>query len=513
MKRFKSYYLLIIPCLLLASCLITSCANDKTLVTSGFERTIYPDMIGVNGNLIAFNQPWDNANLVNAVGDLQVPNFRYPAGSLGNYWDWDTGWIDKSVPDSLMIKWVAEKGLKESTDTYTLENFAKGQKKLGFTPVFMLNMLSKDLAHAVRNLLRAKKLGLPVKYIELGNELYFNLPFEMSVYPTPEDYGKTCQIWIDSLKQHFPNAKYAVLGTDLERRARHTDWTRRALKYCNNADAVIFHKYSPAGIDGSKEIKKITAGTEGTSDALTATRKAPSKELKVRQEWEIGLLQNDSAYANMLQTAHEAAYSYTKVNVPVGMEIWATEFNMRDDRSAIRGTWANTLYISKYYEEFLNSPVSLTNIHNISGDLFGQIFSDDTQLDFIKWKHVKSKPWQLTAAGISTHLFANASKGMTLAKKLAFSKSFDITNDRGDQVETLGGWLFENESSKKMLLINYSRKDIALDLSSYPFLEKATQYFSPIDTYITNGFSDVKKEEGSIKREVTLKPFSITIIQ
>jgi hypothetical protein len=493
--------------------ILVSCTQKKVLVTSGIERNIYPDMVGVNGNIAHFDHPWDNDTLVNAINNLGVANFRYPAGSLGNYWDWDTGWLDKNVPDSLMMKWVVEQGFTESSNRYTLENFAKGQKKLGFTPVFMLNMLSKGLDHSVRNLLRAKDLGLPIKYIELGNELFFNLPFEMYVFPTPEDYGKTCKIWIDSLKHHFPEAKYAIIGNYIKRKERHIDWTQRALRYCTNADAVTYHKYSPAGIDGKQERVKITAGTEGISDALTATRKRSFEDLKARQKWEIDLLKNDSAYANFLNSAIIAAKNYSNINAPDGMEIWATEFNMRDDNSAIRGTWANTLYIAKYYEIFLNSPVTITNIHNVTGNLFGQFFSDSTQLDYIKWKEVKSKPWQLTAAGLSTHLFAKASKGMTKATQLNFSEVNTITDDRGNVVETIGGWLFENENSKRILLINYGKNEIRLDISNYDEFETITNYFSDADQYITNGFSDIKEEEQKFKKSLILPPFCISMIE
>ena len=444
MKAFKS-----LSFLLVIFFIANSCSENLILVTKGSSKAIYPDMIGVNGNLTQYDAPWENDSLVEIVRNLGINNFRYPAGSLGNYWDWDSGWIDREVPDSLMIKWVYEQGLTESNKTYTLENFAKGQKTLGFTPVFMLNMLSKDLGHSVRNLLKAKDLGLPIKYIELGNELYFNLNFEMSVYPTPEDYGRTCQIWIDSLKSHFPNAKYAIIGSYIERRERHTDWTNRALKYCTNADAITFHKYSPAGIDGRLEKKRISAGTEGVSDATTATRVSPFDNPTDTQEWEIGLLKNDSTYANFLSTAENSAKYYSKINAPQGMEIWATEFNMRDDQSALRGTWANALNVSKYYDVFLNSPVSLTNIHNVGGNLFGQFYSDENQLSHIKWKDLKPKPYTLSPGGITTSLYAQASKEMTSVTYLDFSEMPTLTDDRGNSVETLAGWLFESDQTSK----------------------------------------------------------------
>ncbi len=501
--------LLIIFILLLS----IACSKAPLKVTQGATRSIYPDMIGVNGNLAHIDKPWNNDSLVQVTKQLAVTNFRYPAGSLGNYWNWDTGWLDTNLPDSLMIKWVVEQGLTKSKNRYTLENFAEGQKKLGFTPVFMLNMLSQDLDHSVRNLLRAEKLGLPIKYIELGNELFFNLPLEMSVYPTPEDYGKTCKIWIDSLKHHFPEAKYAIIGNYLKRRKRHTDWTTRALAHCDNADAVTYHKYSPAGIDGKQERKKITPGTEGISDLLTATRKSDAKDIKDIQKWEIDLLKNDTAYANFLHTAEHAARNYKNINAPEGVEIWVTEFNMRDDNSALRGTWANTLYIAKYYEEFLNSPVTITNIHNIIGDKFQQIFSNNTLLNHIKWTNVTSKPWTLSAAGIATSIFASATKEMQSATVLSLNESLQIMDDRGNSVSTFGGWIFSSDQSKRIVLINYGKDPLTIDVSNLGNFKTVRMYMAPSEKYITKGFSDINIIENQFTNALKLEPFSFTLIE
>ncbi len=497
---------------------VVSCNNgysDSSLikVTEGQSKIIYEDMIGLNGNLTALDRPWENENLVEAVRNLNVGNVRYPAGSLGNYWDWDRGWLDQSVPDSLMIKWVYERGLTKSDKTYTLENFALGHRKLGFTPVFMLNMLSKDLDHSVRNLLKARELGLPIKYIELGNELYFDLPFEKKIFPTPEAYGQTCRIWIDSLKTHFPDAKYAIIGNYLERHQRQVDWTRRALKHCPNADAVTFHKYSPAGIDGQQERKSITAGTEGLSDLLSATRKAPSEDLTEVQKWQLELLKKDSAYANYLNTAAHAARYYEKLLAPDSLEIWATEFNMRDDKSALRGTWSNSLYISKYYEEFLNGPITLTNIHNVTGDLFKQIFTEDNQLHHIVGRSLTTTPWKMSASGIATHVFARATSGMTQVSTLDFSDTRALTDDRGASCPMLAGWIFQSEGSRKILLVNYSKNGVILDLSDFPGFSSASEYSSLPDKYITSGLEDISISEKKMSSKFQLSPYSFTIIE
>ncbi len=237
------------------------------------SRTValLPDRVGVNGNLTSIDHPWTNDSLLDAFKTLRLGHLRYPGGTLGNYWDWDRGWIDAAVPDSLMIKWVVSNKLRDSPKRYTLDDLAIVHRASGVTPLFMLNMLSKDLDHALRNLRRAEALGMPVKYIEMGNELYFDIPFPKLRYPTPEDYGRTCQRWIDTLSAAFPEAQFAVVGSHISYHARQKDWTARVLRHCPGADAVTFHQYGPSGLDGRQVGRNPTPGLEGTENPASVT--------------------------------------------------------------------------------------------------------------------------------------------------------------------------------------------------------------------------------------------------
>ncbi|MEL7163523.1 MAG: hypothetical protein AAFN92_22385, partial [Bacteroidota bacterium] len=327
---------------------VTGCAAPPLTATPGTTRTLNPDLLGANANLTAFDRPWEHSELMTAFREMGVGNLRYPAGTLGNYWDWDIGWVDQSVPDSLMIKWVVENNLRDLPARYTLENLALVVRETGVVPVFMLNMLSKDLDHSLRNLRRAHDLGIPIRYVELGNELYFDIPFPKLRFATPEAYGDTCQAWITVLEEEFPTAEFAVVGTDMTRHARQRNWTRRVLEHCDKADAVTFHKYAPSGLDGRRAKKYLRPGNEGTSDPVTETRTGPETVVE-RQGWERELLAEPAAYANLLTNAAESAAGWRHYGIPEGMDVWATEFNMRDDSSVVLHGWAHGLLLSTYF--------------------------------------------------------------------------------------------------------------------------------------------------------------------
>lgn len=484
------------------------CQPAGLAVTVGEPRPVDPFGIGANGNLTAFDRPWENERLLAGFAELGLRHLRYPAGTLGNYWDWDTGWLDQEVPDSLMIGWVVANRLKESTHRYTLDNLALLFEATGAVPIFMLNMLSKDLEHSLRNLRRADSLGLPIRYIELGNELYFDVPFPRLRYPTPEDYGRTCERWIRAIRAEFPAAEFAVVGSYLEVHPRQRDWTRRVLRYCPSADAVTFHKYTPSGLDGRMVRRNLQPGQEGRGNPFTATRAAPVG-LRQRQQWERQQLSDPAAYTNLLTTARKGAAGWQDVQVPPGLEIWVTEFNMRDDSSAVRGSWAQALLLSVYYGEFYQSPVSVTTIHNLTGALFGLLYTEADQTAYLVDRPREVSLYAPTAAGVITGLFARASAGATSCIPLVYADAVPLTDDRSEAFASVVGHWFSG-ARQAGLVINYGLKDVTVQLPPALQSARATTYRAPLDRTIV-GWADVDHTTTYPYRgTLTLPPTSVT---
>ncbi|GAA4836264.1 hypothetical protein [Algivirga pacifica] len=475
-------------------------------VTLGALREINPLMIGVNANMTSCPDPQNNPKLIQAIKTLGVKTIRYPGGTIGNYWDWDTGWIDTSIPDSVMIRWVVTQGIREQETRYTIEKFASLVQQTQTSPVFMLNMLSKDLGHSIRNLKKAEALGLDIKYIELGNELYFDLPLPRTVYPTPEEYGQTCQRWIEALKKEFPDARFAVVGTTMRRHDRQKDWTNRVLAHCPLADAVTFHKYSPSSLDGRQERVRISAGSEGLADHTTASRTRPDS-FATHQDWERVLLQDAKAQANMWITTRNNVLTYQKMKLKKDLPLWATEFNMRDDHSLVLDSWAQALILSIYYFEFLEAGVEITNVHNLIGDLFGQIYTRD----------VRKKPgvgslYELTAGGIATALFAEATTDMTAGAPLQFSSNMLLENDRGETIEGVRGWYFENEKGeKKMVLVNFGNEPFKCSFREFSGKKKVEIYSDDL-AHHPAGFSSLKNISTTCRRTLEMPPFSVAMV-
>ena len=467
------------------------------------------DFFGVNANLVSMDKHWVNDSLHQAMTNLGSTTFRYPGGTIGNYWDWDEGKIDDTVPDSLMIRWVVDQGLKDKAFGYDMERLAQITEKTGMTPVFMLNMMSQNLDHSLRNLKKAQELGVPIKYVEMGNELYFNIPFPLHRYPTPESYGQECQEWLEVLKPEFPEAKFAIVGNYLERHDRQVNWNRRVLSTCTLADAVTIHLYGPLGIDGARERKNNTAGLEGTVNTNSATRTSPSTQTE-RQFWELELLNDPKAVANMFTLVDRNSEKLTDFFVPTDLELWVTEFNIRDDNSRLRGTWAQSLVLMRYYLHFLKEGATLTHIHNVVGGLFPMIYTNTSGFEHIKTDTLQSKPYQLSAAGSTVKLLAYCFKGMEQYHFFETDEFAPVEDDRGDSYAPIMGIRLKNNSTERIVFFNFSSLHQPIQLPQSFQYKEFTSFRAPLGKLI-NGFEDIIIQQGN--HLTLLPPYTIIVVK
>ncbi|GAB3222689.1 hypothetical protein [Spirosoma arcticum] len=431
----------------------------------GKTRPIPTTLFGLNGNITAYDAPFDRPNAVTDLKQTGVALLRYPGGMIANHWNFETGGVDKSEPDADMQPWIVS-NFKNTKRTFTLENYANGLKATGMAPLVVLNMLGKDLEHNLNVLRKLRDLGFPVRHVELGNELYFGLVKMKRVFPTPEDYGRTCQTWIGAIKKEFPDAQCAVIGYYVNGDARNTNWTKRVLSQCTNADAVTFHAYSALGLDGSIKQPDLGLVKDQTTRNPSATRIAPT-DMAERQRWEIAQLTDSKAIANSLSRVQTSAGTIDELGSPATMPVWITEFNMRADDSAIRGTWLNSLQISTFLTRFLKDPrVNVIMFHNIYSSLFGAVYQNEQELNYLLNEKLTSKPGALTAGGLMMNLYAQTARNMTSATPMTFDNAPTLANDRNETVPGLIGWQFANGSQKRTLLVNQTAQNqvLATDL-------------------------------------------------
>ena len=108
---------------------------------------------------------WTDSAYTAGVSTRLLPGFlRYPGGTVGNYWDWKTGWFLTDVNwTASNVAWYANIEKRP----YTLSDFVIGVRATGATPVLSLNMLTSNLSYQLAGLHAAAALGLNVSVVEL----------------------------------------------------------------------------------------------------------------------------------------------------------------------------------------------------------------------------------------------------------------------------------------------------------------------------------------------------------
>lgn len=117
----------------------------------------------------------------------------------------------------------------------------------GTTPIFDLNVLTSNLADQLAMLRSASALGIPVRYIELGNEFYLsdtNYTYTR-VFPTSADYAGLVAKWAPRIRAAFTDVKIAAVGSLPQVTPREKIWNAAVLSIAGpDIDALTLHDYA-----------------------------------------------------------------------------------------------------------------------------------------------------------------------------------------------------------------------------------------------------------------------------
>ncbi len=505
-------------------------------VELGESHEILPHWVGYNGNLTSLDQPWNTPGLAEATKELRPGNLRYPAGSLGNIWDWDAGrpFRDSGptpatpatpglgeIDYDRTIAWT--RAMANTPRTYTLDNLAAGQKKVGFEPVYMLNVVHYEPAEQIEHLKHARALGLPVTYVELGNELYFGPGADRYVtdkFPTPEAYATAANEWARAIKAEFPNALVAAVGSsggEPRHSERRRTWNAKVAPLLDPSviDAVTVHKYVGHDLDG------IVEGND--MEAVGGVANKPGNNRIAPPEWQAAvhdLLQTEAGVAYMLSRPRAAWDKFSaSQELPADMPIWLTEFNISDHNGAVRNTWSHGLFIAAYLDAYLaDGRVQLVDFHNlIGGNLFPALWGDDDfqnlALDAAKGLR-PTRRWEPTAPGLVMSLFGRAMHGRDTATALDLPGIPSITDKAGNAYPAAFAWHFssrDGSQSPTAIVVNLSPKPVTLDFSTIDLAGTVTTLSAAPHTFVARPDA-VTRTTAALAADPTFPAYSVSLI-
>jgi len=206
---------------------------------------------------------------------------RWPSGTEADFYNWHSGLST----------------LKPAKESFTQADLAAACRATGAIPIFDLNVLAPDNetnpSDQIAMLRAAKRLGLPIYYVEVGNELYSNAPGAAQAFPDGASYARTVAIYVDALHKAFPGVQVGADAIPFPEDKRERSWDAELLAHLRGAgspDAFIVHFYP-------------------------------------------GLYQNPFTYADLPSLFENIYRSVSQLSRAIqglgGKPVWLTEYNMR----------------------------------------------------------------------------------------------------------------------------------------------------------------------------------------
>ena len=459
---------------------IASQIKNVTCKLSTYKKDITAPYFGFNNNS-AHGPNWNDEKFVSVLENLQPQFLRFPGGTVSGFWNWKAGNMSGNAPD--------DDGKKHgASDKFvaTLDNFKVSIAATKATPIFVLNLLTSTLPEQLEMLRYAKKIGLEVSYIEMGNEYYLNRDYYNTKYTSGTVYAKEASTWVNEIKKEFPNAKFAVgcsrPGSDKD--AKSTSWNKEVfevIKSNENINAITVHPYSGPG-RGIKELK--------------------------------GQMSIDDM-ANVLAASFNGEKLSEFPDLPKGKKIWVTEYNVFDlKKNIVNSKWAHALYTMNMTLGMLNNKdIEMEIYHSLVGNpSFRAVFMGKNDLEKLG-SSTLTKPYELSAAGLGMRIVLESVKGKNEAVKIEFQGATQETF-MGKSFEPMNGWLLKGTGADKAIILNLSSNDFEIDVSQLKLVEGSSyvSYNSDNPVAIVSSIDQIKKNSSIIKsNKATIPAYSVVV--
>jgi len=436
-------------------------------------RPMSPEFAGINAKML-ISDPW-NTDWADALKLTGVGNIRYPGGTAGNDWDWKLGRSERHQDYSYLPAQV-----KPAAD------------QAGVTPMWVMNIITRDIQHGLDGLAEAASAGLPIRWVEIGNELYLGRNAEL--FPTGKEYGQKAKEWIAAIKSVYPDAKCALSTTMKHAGDRTTNWTRDAISTCDNYDALVVHLYVWVGLEpqAPKNEKKPTAEERARQQADFDKPDGPARVIaQPLLAWRDLRRNND---------------------LPPNADLWATEFGERDFIGATNGTWALTLFTVNQIHAFLDDG----RVSRFCCQLLQNLTVPDGEEEGDTGRYNPGSPggvgrsFHLTAMGLAINLFARHTRQADRVAPIVFSDTPLVSVEGMEPYPAIVGWKFGGAKESSAVLVNFSDQSYEVATVGFAGPEAAVKQMEGDPREPANSRLIAPKEMGSLPATLSLPPYSIT---
>lgn len=422
-------------------------------------------LYGFNGNNIKGPQ-WSTPGLSDSIKALKMEIIRYPGGNIGDWWDWKKGWFISN--NNLPIQYRSVKKINA-----TLSDLKQLLKDNNCDVIFTLNMVTSSIDDQISMLKYADSIGIPIKWIELGNEYNVMNSDGIKKYKTPIVYGDECNKWIAEIKTVFPNAKIGVIGGNKTWAKSVQNWNKEVLQTSPTADAIVAHLYP-----------------------------YPEKILTNSMEMDFKKLYEIYKHDFLIQ-------GFDKVSKD--KSIWITEYNILWNASKrfknpslikqakdISQTWSQALSTVLLTSESteLSSKVNMIINHNLTGiPTFSAI---ETQ----------NKTFRKLPNGIGMESWLAAANSKDYIQKISF---FSGTKEMM-QYEIFG-WSFYSGKKRSLIVVNLTDQAISINFNNIAALGSTAVIKYAEKNKIILNYNDIEEKRAKLQTNILQLPaYSITNI-
>lgn len=505
-------------------------------ISTGASRSLSRDFLGYNGD--GLSATWSNPSLLPALSALNPETIRgIDGGTQSDYYNWQTGnyFIASNDPNS---KWMKP---TDPNMPLSFNEYLKALKTAHADGIFNINVMTYcplsntnpastsqagascsraqacgpnpseyttectntdytwGLDFQVAMLQAARSKGVPIKYIELGNELYIpNNPDYAYYFPSTQDYINKVNAWIPILKSDFPGAEIAVIGDPKTAGSKvnvcqagastggESAWNQAIINGVHGENAITFHTYYASGIPKG------------------------------------GSVSNPGDLATMLSTASQSCISNFQNNIPKylpkGVSAWITEWNLWSEHSqVVHGSWAQGLTEASYALDLARQPqVELADNHAlVRNQTYGALFDSAKGYSMAAeaGKAIgtpsplpTTQPFGKTAGGFALSALQRSLHGATGTTALNFSTAPDIA---GTSVPGLMGQSFIVNNKTNLYFVNLSANNENISLGNLSGHYSVLQYATDPANFIT-GDSSIPAKTFMVTGSLNLPAYSVT---
>jgi hypothetical protein len=434
-------------------------AYSVSAVLGGPIRSV-TDFLGFNGeNIREDSAVWLDPVFYTTIQTLHPQTIRVFGGTTANFWDWRTGTFTETASFPGIVA-------GQPMPPIPLSAWANAIKAGAAVPVFDMNVETSTLSDQLAMLHAAAALGLPIRWVELGNELYVRAAVNRQIFPTGAAYGQLATSWIPAIKAAFPGVRIAVCGYSYL--GGNNPWNNSLLSTVRGEDAITFHTYwNPAPRSGR-------AAAPPLDNLLVATQRR---------------------FANLAN--HDLPI------LPSGVTAWVTEWNLQPNPNvSIGGTWAAGLSQVLYAMDLLSaSQVELTDNHALTGWTdFAAIFGEPGGPGS---RSHPGTPLTLTADGVALSPLLAALHNHSTGQPLVFSADPLVASG----VRAIYGWSFGGAAT----LLNLSGATVTVSLPG-PLVNLPARQVTAAPMSRVSGPSSVQVNSGVNSGSVVLAPYSVTAL-